>query len=433
MKLCVIGLGKLGYPMAEFLSSSGLSINCYDKNEKHLLDLKNGKQYLKFERGLEGYKKNNNDLNYTFNINDALKGTEICFITVPTPSLRKGNFDNSYIIEVLNNVSENLKNNSIDKPYVININSTVMPGSFKNELIPYMEKRGLKKDIDFSFIYNPYFVALGDVIKGLENPDFILVGYDNQKAKNKLSQVYNKIYKRNLITDLNLEEAEYVKLLINSYLTLKISFANMVKMICNSNENIKVSNILKVIGFDSRIGEKYLKTGGPFSGPCLPRDVEALKFDSKRKNINYHVADASSKTNEQILTFLKNDLIKFKDLNIKTIIFAGIGYKANTPSLEETYVLELSDYLIKNNFKVYFYDDYISDKIPNLERIDSKNLDKYSSLIFLPYVDQKFNSLNFKGYIYDIWEQIEGSNVVRSFLDIKKQNLSNIISLRKKN
>ena len=153
----------------------------------------------------------------------------------------------------------------------------------------------------------------------------------------------------------------------------------------------------------------------------------------KEKNINYHLADASSKTNEQILTFLKNDLIKFKDINIKTIIFAGIGYKSNTSSLEETYVLEISDYLIKNNFKVYFYDDYITDKIPGLERIDSKNLDKYSSLIFLPYVDQKFNSLNFKGYIYDIWEQIDSSNVVRSFSDIKKQELNNIISFRKEN
>ena len=283
MRLCVIGLGKLGYPMAEFLSSSGLHINCYDKNEKHLLDLKNGNPYLKFEKDLERYRKNNNDLNYLININDALKNTEICFITVPTPSLIEGNFDNSYILKVLENISEYLKNNSKNKPYIININSTVMPGSFKNELIPYMEKKGLKKDIDFSFLYNPYFVALGDVIQGLENPDFVLVGSDNHQAKNKLKDIYNKIYKKNITTDLNLEEAEYVKLLINSYLTLKISFSNMVKMICNFNENIDVSTILKIIGLDSRIGQKYLKAGGPFSGPCLPRDVEALKFDAKRK------------------------------------------------------------------------------------------------------------------------------------------------------
>tara|TARA_A100000164_G_scaffold343132_1_gene341169 strand:+ start:74 stop:1369 length:1296 start_codon:yes stop_codon:yes gene_type:complete len=431
MNLCVIGLGKLGYPMAEFLSSSGLSINCYDKNEKHLLNLKNGNQYLKFEKSLESYRKNNNDLNYSLNINDALKDTEICFITVPTPSLKDGNFDNSYILEVLNHVSKYLKINSRDKPYIININSTVMPGSFKNELIPYMEKAGLKKDIDFSFVYNPYFVALGDVIQGLEKPDFVLVGYDNIKAKNKLTEIYNKIYKKNLTTNLNLEEAEYVKLLVNSYLTLKISFSNMVKIICNSDKNLDASIVLKVIGLDSRIGQKYLKAGGPFSGPCLPRDVEALKFDSKRKNLSYYIAEASSDTNKQILTFLKNDLVKFKNLNIKTIIFAGIGYKSNTSSLEETYILELGNYLTSNNFKVYFYDDYITHRIPDFERIDIKDLDKYSSLIFLPYVDQKFNSLKFKGIIYDIWGQTEGTNVVRSFSDIKKPDISNIISLRK--
>ena len=108
-------------------------------------------------------------------------------------------------------------------------------------------------------LYNPYFVALGDVIQGLENPDFVLVGSDNHQAKNKLKDIYYKIYKKNITTDLNLEEAEYVKLLINSYLTLKISFSNMVKMICNSNKNLDASNVLKVIGLDSRIGKNILK------------------------------------------------------------------------------------------------------------------------------------------------------------------------------
>ena len=80
MKICVIGLGKLGYPMAEFLSSSGIPINCYDKNEKHLLDLKNGKNFLEFEKGINNYRKNNNNLSYKININDALEKTNICFI-----------------------------------------------------------------------------------------------------------------------------------------------------------------------------------------------------------------------------------------------------------------------------------------------------------------------------------------------------------------
>ena len=160
MKICVIGLGKLGYPMAEFLSSSGYSINCYDKNEKLLLELIQDETYLKFEIGLDKYKNNGNKLHFNLDIFDALKNTDICFITVPTPSKSDGSFTNEFIFKVLDELAVFLNSKKDNKnPYVININSTIMPGSIEDELIPYLEKKGLKKDIDFTFLYNPYFVA----------------------------------------------------------------------------------------------------------------------------------------------------------------------------------------------------------------------------------------------------------------------------------
>ena len=129
--------------MAEFLSSSGISINCYDKNEKHVEKLKNGENFLKFEKGIEAYRKNNNDLKYFLEIDEALINTNICFITVPTPSTKNGNFTNSYIIKTLENISEFLLKNNNKNPYVININSTVMPGSFQKELIAFHSKYGV--------------------------------------------------------------------------------------------------------------------------------------------------------------------------------------------------------------------------------------------------------------------------------------------------
>ncbi len=418
--------------MAEFLSSSGIPINCYDKNEKHLLDLKNGKNFLEFEKGINNYRKNNNNLSYKININDALEKTNICFITVPTPSNVKGDFSNSFIMQVLDDIAEFLEKRNTSEPYIININSTVMPGTFQNELIPYMEKKGFKHDVDFTFLYNPYFVALGDVLDGLENPDFVLVGSTNNYAKKVINELYDKIYKKSLVSNLNLDEAEYTKLLVNAYLTLKISFSNMVKIITKNEKNLSLEKILKVVGSDSRIGSKYMRPGGPFSGPCLPRDVKALNFDAENKNYKNFIATASGKTNDQIIEFLKEDLLKFKEENFNSIIFSGIGYKSYTPSLEETYVLEIAYFLKDNGFKVYFYDEYISEKIPGLNRIEVEKINDYANLIFIPYVDQKFNSLNFNGVVYDIWDQLKGNNVVNKFSDFKKKDSkNNILKFRK--
>ena len=127
MKICVIGLGKLGYPMAEFLSSSGLSINCYDKNEKTVLKLIQGENDLKFEKGLENLRSNGNKLVFNLKILDALKDTDICFITVPTPSNSDGSFSNKFILEVLKEISDHLKlKKDIKSPYIININSKIV-------------------------------------------------------------------------------------------------------------------------------------------------------------------------------------------------------------------------------------------------------------------------------------------------------------------
>ncbi len=438
MKICVIGLGKLGYPMAEFLSSSGHSINCYDNNEKTVLKLMDGENYLQFEKGLENFRSNGNKLIFNLNVNDALKDSEICFITVPTPSNSSGSFSNKFIFEVLEDVAVHLKTRENSKePYIININSTIMPGSTKDELIPYLEKKGFKNNVDFSFLYNPYFVALGDVIKGLENPDLILVGSENKYATKKIMGIYNKIYKKNLISELTFLEAELTKLLVNCYLTLKISFSNMVKIITqDNNREVNINKILNTIGSDSRIGKKFIQAGGPFSGPCLPRDTKALNFFSNKNSYVNSITNASIKTNKDTIKLIKSELSEFKSLNFDSIIFAGVGYKSNTPSLEETFVLDLISYSNSIGFKVFYYDDYIKENIKNAIRIKKKEINKYSNLLFLPYIDEKFNIItNFKGYIYDIWFQLNEKNVIRSSKDIKfsyKEKESNVIKLNGK-
>ena len=436
MKICVIGLGKLGYPMAEFLSSSGYSINCYDKNEKLLLELIQDETYLKFEIGLDKYKNNGNKLHFNLDIFDALKNTDICFITVPTPSKSDGSFTNEFIFKVLDEVAVFLNSKKDNKnPYVININSTIMPGSIEDELIPYLEKKGFKKDIDFTFLYNPYFVALGDVVKGLENPDLLLVGSNNHFASSLIEKIYNRIYKKDIITNLNFNEAELTKLLVNCYLTLKISFSNMIKIITKDKSEVNLKNILNAIGKDERIGKKFLQAGGPFSGPCLPRDIQALNFFSTKNSYVNSITNASIETNKDVTNLIKSEFSEFKRLKFKSIIFAGIGYKANAPSFEQTFVLDLINYADSVGLKVFYFDEYIKQDIAKAKRISKNEINNFSNLLFLPYKDEKFNQIiNFKGYIYDIWYQIYYDNIIRSSKDIKANKVKDkIIKLNKYN
>lgn len=421
MDILVIGLGKLGYPMGEFLSSSYLHVNAYDKNEKLIDDLKNGINPFPQEKAIDIYRKNNNNLNFFYSLDEAIINTDICFITVPTPSLPDNSFDNSYILEVLDSISNYLLRNKGNlKNYIININSTVAPGSIDDVFIKFMESKGLKNNKHFSFIYNPYFVALGDVVKGLENPDMILLGNDNEDTVKFILDLYNKIYKSAKYTILSFREAELTKLLVNSYLTLKISYSNMVKDLLKNYPNTNSNQVLEAIGGDNRIGLKFLKPGGPFSGPCLPRDNLALNRFSQTQNYENFLSEAVEKTNVSTLNFLKEDIKEIVKKNYKSVIFAGIGYKSNTPSMEESFILELIDFANSLKLKVYYFDDYIDVPIKNAVKIDKDNLSKYGDLVFLSYVDIRFNFLieqkNLK--IVDIWHQLQSKNIYRTFSEI---------------
>ena len=181
--ISVIGLGKLGYPMAQFLSSSGAKISCYDKDENLIDKLKKNNGEHLHEIGLNRLVNNKNDLIFHNNISDCINDAEIIYITVPTPSKLDGSFSNEVIIEILDEVADLIIKKK--KTYIININSTVQPGSIESEIIPYLESKSLKNNENFYILYNPYFVALGSVIRNLEEPDYLLIGSSSIYAAKK--------------------------------------------------------------------------------------------------------------------------------------------------------------------------------------------------------------------------------------------------------
>ncbi len=427
MKISVVGLGKLGFPMASFLRSK-FEVNAYDKNIKiRNLIIKKPNSYLPNENKIKKYLKKN--INMSHSIYDSLIGTEICFITVPTPSLKNGKFSNKFLIDVLKIISKFLNKNKRKNPYIININSTVSPGAFDNELIPFMKNKGLKINIDYEFIYNPYFVALGDVIKNLESPDFILIGSSSKNSAKKIQSIYKMIYKNPNFKPMSLQEGELVKLLVNCYVASKISFTNFVKSLTENMESVSLPTVLKAIGTDKRIGNNFLRPGGPFLGPCLPRDIVALSKFCEEIKINKIYPNSAKKLNKISINSLLQLINFLKKKKIKSIGFTGIAYKPNTDFYQESIAFKLMQKSKKIGLKIYFFDKYIQNKKINFSRVNSlQSLVKKCDVIFISYEDnfilKKQKIFNRDVYVWDIFNFLSLENI-KKFSN--KKELNNLI------
>jgi UDPglucose 6-dehydrogenase len=421
MNISVMGLGKLGFPMSKFLSHYGNQVSCFDINSKLSKRLiTNPKSYLKHEVGIKKYK---DKIKIFFSPHDCLLNTDITFVTVPTPSLKDGRFSNKFILDVLEEISLYIKNTPKRYPHIININSTVSPGSFENELIPFMKKKGLINNIDFSFTYNPYFVALGNVFHNLENPDFILVGHSSEYSIRKIKDIYKKIYRNLNIREMTLQEAELVKLLVNCYITAKISFTNFVKNI-SDKIGIKSANvILNAVGSDKRIGKSYFRQGAPFSGPCFPRDNNALENFCRTIKLNPLIPSITNKINLNTYFDMFKILKFIKKKKINTIGFLGVGYKPNTDSLDESVALSLMKKSKKVGLKVFYYDEYLINNLLNYKRFSNiKKLVLNSEILFISYADKKFYNLDRyllqkKIFVWDVFDIIR-SNKIKKFSNI---------------
>jgi UDPglucose 6-dehydrogenase len=421
MNISIFGLGKLGYPMSKFLSHYNHRISCYDIDRKLCERLiSDSKSYLRSEVGIEKYKKN---IKIFFSPYDCLLDTDITYITVPTPSLNSGKFSNKFILDVLDEISLYIIKNPKKYPHIINLNSTVSPGSFKNELIPYMKKKGLINNIDYSFIYNPYFVALGNVFRNLENPDFVLIGYSSEYSFTIVKNIYQKIYKNLNIKKMTLQEAELVKLLVNCYITSKISFTNFVKNI-SDKIGIKSANIiLNAVGSDKRIGNRYFYQGAPYSGPCFPRDNKALENYCKTLKLDPLISSVTNKINLNTYRDMFKVLNFLKKKKLKRIGFLGAGYKANTESLDESVALRLMIKSQQLGLKVFYYDKYLEKNSLNYSRcLSIKKLISNSEVLFISYPDVEFYNLEHylvynKIFVWDVFDIIK-SNKIKKFSNI---------------
>jgi len=282
--------------------------------------------------------------------------TQVSFFIPPSPSLPDGSFSNEFLLKAMQPVAKAMREAG-KKGHIFVSSSTTTPGACDQVLIPMIEKEtGWKCGQDFGFCYNPEFIALGNVINGLLDPDLVLIGESDPGSGDLLEGLYKK-YNRNAprIARMSIISAELTKISVNSYITMKISFTNQLRLIAEKFPQADIHGILDAIGSDTRIGKKYLRAGLSYGGPCFPRDNRLLAYTAKQLGLEAPLAEASDRVNELSKEQLFNKvaaMVSKGDL----ITVLGISYKPDTYIVEESAGLFLAQHLKRSGHRVLVHD-----------------------------------------------------------------------------
>lgn len=354
MKISVIGLGKLGLPLAATIAFRCHHVVGVDINKKVINDLNIGRFDLK-EPGLsEMIKKFKNNIKATTDTKEAVIESDLTFIVTPTPSLKNGYFSLKYVVAVAKDIAKALK---IKKSFhLVVLVSTVMPGSTE-KVKAILEKTSSKVcSKDFGLLYNPEFIALGTVIDNLLKPDFILIGESDSRSGDILQKFYKTFcLNRPKIARMNFVNAELTKISVNTFVTTKISYANMLAEICEKLPDGNVDMVTSALGLDSRIGSRYLKGGPAFGGPCFPRDNIAFINLAKNLKVSFDISQATHTTNLKQIERLTEKVLKYCQKD-KSVAILGLSYKPFTDVVEESAGLLLAQALKSRNIKLNLHD-----------------------------------------------------------------------------
>jgi len=363
-KLGIIGVGKLGLCLALLLEKGGFDVICNDINTLILDSIKN-KTLISSEPSINEMLDNSKNINITYNLQDVLDN-KLIFILVATPSNTDGSYDHSSIDKIVIDIEKYYENREVvDKKYIV-ICSTVMP-TYCDSIQAKLKKYNIEVN------YNPEFIAQGSIIRDMNNPDMVLIGERSKEAGDIIEYVYKKFLKNTpTYCRVSPTEAEITKIALNCFLTTKISFANcigdLVKKVGGNPHNV-----LSAIGADSRIGNKYLRWGYGFGGPCFPRDNRALNFFSRQHDIINNIGESTDINNKVHLTYLISH-IQEKFSKETSILFTYVSYKPDSIILEESQQLQLAIALQESGYNVYIKERDIVKKniIKNYPNINFK-------------------------------------------------------------
>ncbi|MBU0533948.1 MAG: UDP-glucose/GDP-mannose dehydrogenase family protein [Candidatus Omnitrophica bacterium] len=360
MKITVIGSGHVGLVTGACFAELGHDVICVDHDKKKLQTLKDGKIPF-YEPGLDKLVHANyieGRLSFSGDTISAVLASEIIFICVGTPSRKTGEVDMSAIKKTASQIAQALNG------YKLVVEKSTVPVETGEWILKTLKKQA-PKGVEFDVASNPEFLREGAAIHDFMHPDRVIIGVSSQKAASYLVQLYSPLNAPILMTDI--KSAELIKHASNSFLAMKISFANMLANLCEKT-GADVVKVAKGIGLDKRIGEDFLKAGIGYGGSCFPKDVSAFIHIGKKSGCNFKLIEEVRNINEErrmhFIKRLEKVIGKFKG---KTIAIWGLSFKPETDDTREA----PATYIIK---------ELIKRKVKNIRAFDPKTMDNMKKI-----------------------------------------------------
>lgn len=302
---------------------------------------------------------NRERLRATLDTTEAVLASDVTFVVVPTPSDDRGAFSLAYAKAAFTAIGKALAQK--DGYHLVVMSSTVLPGATRHGLIPLLESNSGKQcGSDFGVCYSPEFIALGSVIRDFLNPDFTLIGEFDQRSGDLLAHCYSQIMENGAPSKrMSMENAELTKIAVNTFVTTKITFANMIADLCSRIPGGDTDVVTGALGSDMRIGRKYLTGALGYGGPCFPRDNVALSFIAEALGSSAGIATTTDRLNRSLVSRVIDDLGEFFPAG-STAAVLGLSYKPLSHVLEESQGVALANHLCARGVNVIAYDPLVA-------------------------------------------------------------------------
>jgi UDPglucose 6-dehydrogenase len=368
VRLTVIGCGYVGLVTGACLAAAGHEVHCTDIDEKRIDQLKAGKVPI-YEEHLEEVLKRavaEKKISYTANAGEAIRAGEVIFICVGTPPKETGEADLSAIDHVARQIATEAKTSKlvVEKSTVPALTGVQL----QKALAAYSQNSALK----FEVASNPEFLREGTAVEDFFHPDRIVVGVENEKSAEVMREIYRTILEKKfhcpihggmcpagtsgelLITTIS--SAELIKHASNSFLALKISYANVISDLCE-RIGADVEEVTRAMGLDPRIGRQFLKAGLGFGGFCFPKDIQAFIHLSSSMGVEFDMLKAAEKVNKQrIDRFFEKVHKALWVIKGKKVAVLGLAFKANTDDIRFAPALDVIRRLLDEGAEVHASD-----------------------------------------------------------------------------
>ena len=349
MNICVVGTGYVGLVTGAVFADLGNDVVCVDNATKKIEALRAGQMPI-YEPGLEEMVARNKDdgrLTFSTDLPGGVRQADVIFIAVGTPPKESGETDLSHVEAVAAEIGRSMER------YKVVVNKSTVPvgtGEFVREVITRHQPRPL----DFDVVSNPEFLREGSAIEDTLRPDRIVIGAPNQQVAMTLVELYAPLERPMIITDL--PSAEVIKYASNAFLAAKISFINAIANICEA-AGADVSQVMKGMGLDSRIGMQFLQAGLGYGGSCFPKDVDSLIHTASQLGYDFKLLRSVVEINRERAAHLVEMMRKaMGPLEDKTVAVLGLAFKPNTDDMREAKSLEVVRVLHAAGAQIRAYD-----------------------------------------------------------------------------